>query len=87
MLEEIAEVALTFTGCRPFLGFAHPTQARQRIRQYRVQHCFIYGLAFRLGLPRALPFDDAVCNDGCARCNAIPTAAAPHARHCKKNLH
>src|SRR5580700_2941481 len=28
-LEEVAEVALPFTGRRPVLGFAHPTQARQ----------------------------------------------------------
>src|SRR5271167_3830030 len=38
-LEEVAKVALPFTGRRPVLGFAHPTQARQCIRPYRVQHC------------------------------------------------
>ena|SRR5271165_324553 len=48
-LEEVAEVALPFTGRRPVLGFAHPTQARQCTRPYRVQHCFIYGLQFVSG--------------------------------------
>src|SRR5271165_7114435 len=62
-LEEVAEVALPFTGRRPVLGFAHPTQARQCIRPYRVQHCFIYGLAVRLRLPPTPPFDDAVSFD------------------------
>src|SRR5271165_528593 len=62
-LEEVAEVALPFTGRRPILGFAHPTQARQCIRPYRVQHCFIYGLAVHLRLPPTPPFDDAVSFD------------------------
>src|SRR5271167_3177299 len=47
----------------PVLGFAHPTQARQCIRPYRVQHCFIYGLAVHLRLPPTPPFDDAVSFD------------------------
>src|SRR5260370_324064 len=59
-LEEVAEVALPFTGRRPVLAFAHPTQARQCIRPYRVQHCFIYGLAVRLWLPPTPSLDDAV---------------------------
>src|SRR5271169_438362 len=59
-LEEVAEVALPFTGRRPVLGFAHPTQARQCIRPYRVQHCFIYGLAVHLRLPPTPSLDDAV---------------------------
>src|SRR5271156_390234 len=50
-LVEVAEVALPFTGRRPVLGFAFPTQARQCIGPYRVQHCFVYGLAVRLRLP------------------------------------
>src|SRR5260370_13660931 len=62
-LEEVAEVALPFTGRRPVLGFAHPTQARQCIRPYRVQHCFIYGLAVRLCLPPTPSLDDAVTFD------------------------
>src|SRR5208282_4754647 len=62
-LEEVAEVALPFTGRRPVLGFAHPTQARQCIRPYRVQYCFIYGLAVHLRLPPTPPFDDAVSFD------------------------
>src|ERR1700724_467663 len=62
-LEEVAEVALPFTGRRPVLGFAHPTQARQCIRPYRVQHCFIYGLAVHLRLPPTPPFVDAVSFD------------------------
>src|SRR5271165_2023280 len=62
-LVEVAEVALPFTGRRRVLGFAHPTQARQRIRPYRVQHCFIYGLAVHLRLPPTPPFDDAVSFD------------------------
>src|SRR5258708_14897786 len=62
-LEEAAEVALPFTGRRPVPGFAHPTQARQCIRPYRVQHCFIYGLAVRLWLPPTPSLDDAVTFD------------------------
>src|SRR5271165_5418282 len=52
-----------FTGRRPVLGFAHPTQARHCIRPYRVHHCFIYGLAVHLRLPPTPPFDDAVSFD------------------------
>src|SRR5580700_2941482 len=33
------------------------------IRPYRVQPCFIYGLAVRLRLPPTPPFDDAVSFD------------------------
>src|SRR5271166_2950993 len=62
-LGEVAEVALPFTGRRPVLGFAFPTQARQCIRPYRVQHCFIYGLAVRLQLPPTPSLDDAVTFD------------------------
>src|SRR5271163_4088569 len=59
-LVEVAEVALPFTGRRPVLGFAFPTQARQCIGPYRVQHCFVYGLAVRLRLPPTPSLDDAV---------------------------
>src|SRR5258708_25079629 len=54
-LEEVAEVALPFTGRRPVLGFAHPTQARQCIRPYRVQHCLFMDWQFVSGcLPPGL---------------------------------
>src|SRR5208337_4145950 len=62
-LVEVAEVALPFTGRRPVLGFALSTQARQCIRPYRVQHCFIYGLAVRLRLLPTPSLDDAVTFD------------------------
>src|SRR5271156_242302 len=62
-LVEVAEVALPFTGRRPVLGFAFPTQARQCIGPYRVQHCFVYGLAVRLRLPPTPSLDDAVTFD------------------------
>jgi hypothetical protein len=42
------------------LGFAFPSQTRQCIRPYRVQHGLVYGLAVRLRLLPTPSLDDAV---------------------------
>src|SRR5271166_1748303 len=46
-----------------FWASLYPTQARQCIWPYRVQHCFVYGLAVHLRLPSTPSFDDAVSFD------------------------
>jgi hypothetical protein len=46
-----------------FWASLYPTQARQCIWPYRVQHCFVYGLAVHLRLPPTPSFDDAVSFD------------------------
>ena len=46
-----------------FWASLYPTQARQCIWPYRVQHCFVYGLAVHLRLPPIPSFDNAVSFD------------------------
>ena len=50
----------SLSGQLSVLGFAFPSQARQCIRPYRVQHGLVYGLAVRLRLLPTPSLDDAV---------------------------